>query len=453
MATVLSAQDLNDLVGSLADPGALIELGVIAACLTLAWALVRLIRGAEVPAGSIWFGKRIVDGVLFPVLALGFAFGARVMVHSSAHAAVFRLAVPMLVSLAVIRLSVRVLGVTMPSARWVRILERSISWLAWIMVVLWVTGVLPVMLDAMSDISWKVGTSTMTLRNVVEGTLTSGIVLVIALWISAGIEKKLLARGTGDTLSLRKMAAGLVRAALLFVGLLIALTAVGIDLTALSVLGGAIGVGIGFGLQKIASNYISGFVVLAERSVRIGDMVKVDGFEGHITDIRTRYTVIRALNGRESIVPNEILITQRVENASLADPRIALSCAVQVAYGTDVRALQARLQAAVAQVKRVLDQPGPGVTVAEFAADGINLSIGFWINDPENGQGNVKSDVYLTILDVLDAEGVEIPYPQRVVHALTGEAPTGEVPTGERPTGEKPTGAAPLTTADRSQPQ
>jgi small-conductance mechanosensitive channel len=417
MAAVLSADDIKDLVGSLAEPGALIDLGVIAGCLLLAWAVVRLIRGNEAPVGSIWFGKRIVDGVLFPVLALGFAFAAKLLVHSTAHAAVFRLAVPMLISLVVIRLSVRVLGVTFPTARWVRILERSISWVAWIAVVLWVTGVLPVLLDAMDDINWKVGATRMSLRNVIEGTLTSGLVMVIALWISAGIEKKLL-HGTGDTLSLRKMAAGLVRAALLFIGLLIALTAVGIDLTALSVLGGAIGVGIGFGLQKIASNYISGFVVLAERSVRIGDMVKVDSFEGRITDIRTRYTVIRALNGRESIVPNEMLITQRVENASLADPLVSITSTVQVAYGTDVRALQAKLHDVVVQVKRVLAEPKPAVTLAEFAADGITLNIGFWIGDPENGQGNVKSDVNLAVLDLFNAEGIEIPFPQRVVHGM-----------------------------------
>ena len=415
MANPLSAEDLNDLLGSLAQPGALVELAVLAGCLTLAWAIVRLVRGEHAPADSIWFGKRIVDGVLFPVLALALAFGAKLVVHATVKAAVFQLAVPMLMSLLVIRLSVRVLGVTFPDARWVRTIERSISWLAWIAVVLWVTGVLPIMMDAMDDVHWKVGTSRMSLRNVVEGSLTAGLVMVLALWISAAIEKKLL-HGTGNTLSLRKMAANIVRAALLFIGLLVALTAVGIDLTALSVLGGAIGVGVGFGLQKIAANYVSGFVILAERSLRIGDMVKVDGFEGRITDIRTRYTVIRALNGRESLVPNEMLITQRVENSSLADQKVSINSAVQVAYGTDVRALQKQLEAAVRGVPRVLGDPAPAVQLAEFAADGINLNISFWIADPENGQGNVRSDVNLAVLDLLNAQGIEIPFPQRVMH-------------------------------------
>lgn len=422
MAKVLSAQDLNELLGSLTQPGALVELAVLSGCLTLAWGIVRLVRGKDVPEGSIWFGRRIVDGVLFPVIALALAFAAQLVLKAVMAAAVFKLAVPMLMSLVVIRLSVRVLSVTFPTLRWVRTLERSISWLAWGAVVLWVTGVLPVVMDAMDDIGWKVGNAHMTLRNVVEGTLTAGFVMMLALWVSAAIEKKLL-HGTGNTLSLRKIAANLVRASLLFIGLLVALSAVGIDLTALSVLGGAIGVGVGFGLQKIAANYVSGFVVLAERSLRIGDMVKVDNFEGRISDIRTRYTVIRALNGRESIVPNEMLITQRVENSSLADPRVSISSVVQVAYGTDVRALQTSLASVMRDVPRVLSDPAPSVQLTEFAADGLNLTLAFWIADPENGQGNVRSDVNLAVLDRLNELGVEIPFPQRVLHTPAADEP------------------------------
>ena len=416
----LNANQLNELLGSLTQASALTELAVLAGCLFAAWGLVRLLRGRELPEGSIWFGKRIVDGVFFPVLALALAFGAKLVLAGAIQPAVFKVAIPILISLVVIRISVRVLGVTFPNARWVRIVERSISWLAWIAVALWVTGLLPLLMDAMDDVRWNIGTGHhISLRNVVDGTLTAGIVLVLALWISAAIEKQLL-RGTGNTLSVRKMVANIVRTLLLFVGVLFAMSAAGIDLTALSVLGGAIGVGLGFGLQKIAANYISGFVVLAERSLRIGDMVKVDGFEGRITDIRTRYTVIRALNGRESIVPNEMLITQRVENSSLADPKVLLQTHVQVAYGTDVHTLRGKLEAAVREVPRVLADPAPAVQLAEFAADGMNLNVMFWILDPENGQGNVRSDVNLAVLALLNAEGVTIPFPQRVLHAPSG---------------------------------
>ena len=417
MARPLDTHEFTDLLGALAQPGAVTELAVLAVCMGVAWGLVRLWRGATAPEGSIWFGKHLVDGVLFPVLALAFAYAARLTLSGSLKPAVFKLAIPILLSLVLIRLSVRVLGATLPRARWVRSIEKSISWLAWGGVVLWVTGVLPLIFEAMDEVSWKIGSARVSLRNVVEGTVTAGLVMVLALWVSAAIERRLL-RGTGDSLSFRKMAATIVRAALLLVGLLLALTAVGIDLTALSVLGGALGVGLGFGLQKIAANYVSGFVVLAERSLRIGDMVKVDNFEGRITDIRTRYTVIRALNGREAIVPNELLITQRVENCSLADPLVSLSCSVQVAYGTDVRALQARLEAAAASVPRVLADPAPGCQLAAFGADGMDLTLNFWIRDPENGQGEVRSEVNLAILDVLGAMGVEIPFPQRVVHSV-----------------------------------
>ncbi len=414
MTRPLDAAELNDLIAALAQPDALMEVGVLALCLALAWLLVRLLRGDPPIDAPIWFGRRIVDGVLFPLLALVLAFGAKLLLAGLVKPAVFKLAVPILLSLLVIRLTVRVLTVNYPESRWMRIVERSISWIAWLAVVLWVTGVLPLLLDAMDEVRWQLGGGTISLRNVVEGVLTTGLVMVLALWVAAFIEKRLL-HGTGSDLSIRKIAANLVRVLLLFVGLMLALSAVGIDLTAFSVLGGAIGVGLGFGLQKIAANYISGFVILAERSLRIGDMVKVDNFDGRITDIRTRYTVIRALNGREAIVPNEMLITQRVENSSLADPRVLVTTQVQVAYGTDVRALQPLIVQAVGAVERVLPDPEPTVQLHEFAADGMNIAVSFWILDPENGQGNVRSDVNLVLLALLNERGIEIPYPQRVL--------------------------------------
>jgi len=264
----------------------------------------------------------------------------------------------------------------------------------------------------------------------IEGSLTAAVVMVLSLWLSAAVEKKLV-RGTGNDLSLRKVAANLVRVVLLFLGLIFAMSAVGINLTALSVLGGAAGVGIGFGMQKIAANYVSGFVILAERSLRIGDVVKVDNFEGRISDIRTRYTVIRASNGREAIVPNEMLITQRVENASLAtaESQVLISVVVQVAYGTEVRALQPKLEAALAGNPRVLTKPAPVVQLTNFVPNGMELTIKYWLTDPNNEQDRVKSEVNLAILDALNTEKVEFPGPQRVLlqglRGLPGDDRTG----------------------------
>jgi small-conductance mechanosensitive channel len=204
----------------------------------------------------------------------------------------------------------------------------------------------------------------------------------------------------------------------MFVGLMLALSSVGIDLTALSVLGGAIGVGIGFGLQKLAANYVSGFVILTERSMRIGDNVRVDNFEGRITDINARFTVIRSLQGREAIVPNEMLITQRVENLSLADPKVWQSTVVNVSYESDVELVSHLLvQAALAQ-PRVMQDPAPSAALSAFGADGLEFTLGYWIADPENGQMNLKSLINKSILESFRTHGIQIPYPQRVVHQL-----------------------------------
>lgn len=418
----LTFDELQTLLASLLQPAALTELALVLACLGLAWLIVWRLRGRQPQPPSVLFGRQLFDGVLFPLLALALAWGARrALPLLGVPVAVFKVVIPVLISLAVIRLTVRVLSAALPSSGWVKLIERTVSWLAWGGSILWITGLLPVLMAELDDIKWKIGASQISLRALIEGSLSAVLVMVLALWLSSVIEARLLRNVTTD-LSLRKIGVNLTRSLLIFVGLLLALTAAGIDLTALGVLGGAIGVGIGLGLQKLAANYVSGFVILAERSLRIGDMVMVDGFEGRISDIKTRYTVIRALNGRESVVPNEMLITQRVENSSLADPRVSVVTTVQVAYGTDVQTLMPRMVEEIMKVPRVLHDPAPGVLLREFAADGLTLQIGFWIEDPHNGQLGVRSEVNLAILRLFDSLGIEIPFPQRVVHQASNSA-------------------------------
>jgi small-conductance mechanosensitive channel len=418
--------DLAELLDGLTHIGALKELGVLALCLALAWLIAWQLRRMLDVDGSVLFGRSVVDGVAFPLLALMFVLLAREALRGLLRPTLFNLAIPILISLAAIRLTARVLRAALPESRWVAAVERTVSWVAWIAVVLWITGVLPPILEELDGVHWNIGGARVSLRNLVEGGITAGVVMMLTLWLSSALEKKLI-RGSGGNLSTRKMVANLIRVVLLAVGLLLALSAVGIDLTALSVLGGAIGVGVGFGLQKIAANYVSGFVILAERSLRIGDIVKVDTFEGRITDIRTRYTVIQALNGREALVPNELLITQRVENATLSDRAALISSPLQVAYGTDVAALLPSLEAVIGSVHRVLSNPAPSVQLAGFGADGLDLMLNFWIGDPENGQGNVRSAVNLSVLQALNEAGVEIPFPQRVLRHVDTPMASGAV--------------------------
>jgi small-conductance mechanosensitive channel len=410
--------DFEAWIDAFAQPTVLVELLVLAVVFAIAWGLVAMLRLRldRQRERLIWFGRRNVDGVLFPLVLLCLGYAVREVLEFYVPIAVFRLVIPVLVSLATIRLGVKVLQVAFAEATWVRALEQTISWFAWFAMVLWVSGLLPVILNELDQITWHVGDSTLSVRTLIEGLLTAGLVLIIALWISAAIESRLLRSATGGELSLRKAVSNATRVFLILVGLMLALSAVGIDLTALSVLGGAIGVGIGLGLQKLAANYVSGFVILAERSMRIGDIVKVDNFEGVITQINARYTVVRSPGGRESIVPNEMLITNRIENLSLVDSEVFQSTVVSVSYESDVDLVTSLLLEAAKSQARVLQEPPPGVYLSAFGADGLEFTVGFWVNDPQVGQLGLRSAINLAILVAFKQHGIEIPYPQRVVH-------------------------------------
>lgn len=418
-----AAVDFDTLARALQSPQALMECWVVALCVALAYLVAAQFKPRRNDLGEhgIWVASRPVQGALFPVLALGFVLVARWALKSWwgggtgwGALVIFRLAVPVLVSFVIVRMGARVLRAALPQSAVARALERTLSWVVVLGFALWITGLWQELMEDLEHISWHFGGADVTLRAMLNGAISAVMVMMTVLWLSSALEARLLStagEAKGDSLSVRKMAANGLRALLLFVGVLLALSAAGIPLGALGVMGGAVGVGIGLGLQRLAANYVSGFVILAERSLRIGDIVKVDNFEGRVTDIQTRYTVIRAYNGREAIVPNETLLTTRIENASLADPTLALTSTFQVAYGTDVHTLMPALVRAVEQVPRVLKQPGPAVQLSNFTTDGLELTVVFWIDDPQRGQGNVRSDVNLKVLQALVDAGVKIPSP------------------------------------------
>ncbi len=385
-------------------------LGCLGLALAICW-----VAGRRRDDESVWLGRYLVDGVLFPVLALVFTYAAYKGSGHHGTDSLLALAVPILISLAAIRLFARVLRTVYPQSPTAKIVERFLWWMAWLTAVGWTTGIAPSVLHELDQITLHLGKNTVSLKTLIDSLVSCGVVLVLVLWLSKAIERKLLRSAVQD-LSMRKVLVNVIRAVMLVLGIVVALSLVGVDLTALSVLGGALGVGLGLGLQKLAANYVSGFVILLERSLRIGDNVTVDGFSGVVVDIKTRYTLVRSNDGRESVVPNDLLVTQRVENLSLADPKVLLMTHVTVGYNSDVTLVVKLLEGAAGQCARVLQDPAPGALLVNLGDNGLEFNLTYWIADPQNGQLNVTSEVNIAVLAALRANAVDIPLPQRVVH-------------------------------------
>ncbi len=407
--------ELQELWLDLQSPAIALELLGLVVCLALAWSLCWGLGRHVKVSGSILFGHRLLDGVLFPALALVLTYGLKLLLMKLQHVAVLKVVLPVLVSLVLIRLIARVLAAAFPRSREARVLEQVVSWLAWGLTVLWITGLWNPLMAELDGLQFMLGKTRISVTHVFDVVLTSGLVLVLALWLSATIEQRVLTRAFDD-LSMRKVAGNALRVLLLVIGTLFALSSLGFDLTALSVIGGALGVGIGFGLQKLAANYVSGFVILLERSLRIGDFVRVDGFEGRVTDIKTRYTLVRAGNGSESVVPNELLLTQRVENLSLESRHLLQTCTFWVGLESDVERVQALLIQAALSAEWVLSTPAPLALLGEVAPQGLRFNLNFWMEDPANGQSLTRSRVNIAALSALRAAGVILVHsPQEVV--------------------------------------
>jgi small-conductance mechanosensitive channel len=218
-----------------------------------------------------------------------------------------RLALTLLAAMAAIRLLVYVLRRSFPRSNWIGSFERVIALVIWVVVALHLTGLLTDLVDALEAIAIPIGRQRLTLWDLLDGTVSVVLTLLAALWVGSVIEARLMV-AKGLTANSRVVLSRVLKAVLALISVLVALSLVGIDLTVLSVFGGALGVGLGLGLQRIASNHVSGFIILLDRSLTIGDMITVDKFYGAVSQINTRYTAIKALDGTETIVPNEMLV-------------------------------------------------------------------------------------------------------------------------------------------------
>jgi small-conductance mechanosensitive channel len=409
---------LQDFWGDLQRPDILWQMGALAICLLAAILVSRLVRQRQPAEGATWrlVGQGGLRRVAFPLTALVLVLVARALLRQWQHVNVLTIAVPLLASLAVIRVVFFVLRHSFKGA-WLISFEKLFGLLVWSIVALHLTGLLPEMIDALEGVAFSVGKQQLNLWQILQGIGAVLATLLLALWIGGAFEARLMA-AEGLDANLRVVFSRLARATLMVLAVLLALPMVGIDLTTLSVFGGALGIGLGFGLQKIAANYISGFIILLDRSIRIGDLIAVGADRGQVTKITTRYTVLKGLTGVEAIVPNEVLVGSVVLNESYTDTRVRVSLPVQVAYGADLeRAMAILVEAARAQ-PRVLAEPPAKAFVTAFADSGINLELGCWIADPLEGLQQLRSDINLHIWREFKAAGIEIPFPQREVRLL-----------------------------------
>jgi small-conductance mechanosensitive channel len=408
---------INDLLADVRDPGFIWQVAALLACIGSALLIARWWRSRhEEGAGRLSdAGARLA----FPLTGMLLTGVALSTLGSFIHLNLLKLAMPLLGSLALVRGVVFVLRQAFPRATWLTAWERIIAATVWGWLALYITDLAPFVIDAMESVQFHVGKQQIDLWTVLRGIATIFLTVVFALWIAGVIEAKLMRIQTLDA-NLRIVGVRVAKAVLTVVAILTSLALVGIDMTALSVFTGALGVGLGFGLQKIASNYVSGFIILLDRSIRIGNIVQVGSDSGEVTQITTRYTVLKHPGGSEFIVPNETLIGTTVQNQTYSNSRIRLATSVGVAYGSDLDQA-CRLMAETAQAHpRVLADPAPKVFLTQFADSAINLELGFWIDDPEEGKGNIVSDVNFAIWRAFKENGIAIPFPQREVRLLNG---------------------------------
>jgi small-conductance mechanosensitive channel len=412
---------LADLWADLQQPDLIWQIGVLAICLSIAWLFSYFVRSRQAQsepsatrAGQL--GQRGFKRVAFPLSALLLVLVARPLLAQWHHVNLLSLAVPLLSSLALIRSVFFIFRLSF-SGPWLESFERTFAAFAWGVVALHITGLLPDLIALLESVSFTVGKQRLDLWMILQGIATVLATLLLALWVGGTVEGRLMTAPGLDS-NLRIVFARLAKALLILLAVLIALPVVGLDLTTLSVFGGALGVGLGFGLQKIAANYVSGFIILLDRSIRIGDLISVGTDRGQVTRITTRYTVIKGMTGVEAIVPNEVLVGSVVQNESFTDTRVRLALPVQVAYGTDLEKAMALMVEAAAGQERVLVDPPPKAFVMAFADSGINLELGFWVGDPEEGTQQLRSDINLAIWRAFQVAGIEIPFPQREVRIV-----------------------------------
>ncbi|NTZ10830.1 mechanosensitive ion channel family protein [Burkholderia metallica] len=405
----LLSHRLASVIRDFHQPVMIWQAAILVGALCFAWVAARFVHGRidarrRAAGRAPGAGAQSLKRALFPLFGSVFVGGAELAFDPFMSTSLLSLALVPLFGIGLIYVlfffARRVFARDGHTHAWLSIVEKIVSTVVWAAMVMTVLGIQRDVLGWLDSVQFRVATAHLTLLSVISGALWVCVTLMVAMWLGSVLEDRLSRASTLDA------------------NLKVVLSLVGIDVTVLGVFGGAVGVGLGFGLQKIASNYVSGFIILLDRSLRLGDAISVGGLQGVVTQIRTRYTVVRGLDGNETLIPNEKLITDVVQNQSSYLTRGYAKVAVQVAYTSDVEQALALLADAAKDVPRVLAEPAPTPYLVSFGADGIDLELGFWIEDSAKGTSGVRSSVNRNIWRLFSEHGISIPFPQREVRVV-----------------------------------
>jgi small-conductance mechanosensitive channel len=401
-----AARFIEGLTGAATGTQIALQAAVVLVGWGIAWLAARAVV-RRVPDNPRWqFGAGGFDRVLFPLFALAFVWIGRLVLAPRQNVALLDIVQALAIAWVLIRLAVYVLGHVLPPGAFLRSVIRGVAWVAWIAVALHLIGLLTPTLEGLDAAAITVGKNDqrVSLLLVLQALGALALTLTVAMWISRITESRVLASESME-MSMRMVVTKIVRVAAFFLAILVALPMVGIDVTALSVFGGALGVGLGFGLQKIASNYVSGFIVLLDRSLRIGDIVTVDNRRGQVQEIATRFTVLKGSDGVESIIPNELLITQSVNHHTYSSPNISVVVPLRITYESDVDRAIELLREAV-RSHPVLADPAPTARVKALGDQGVELELAVWLPESVGGDGEMRSELLREVIRRFRAEGI-----------------------------------------------
>lgn len=355
--------------------------------------------------------KRFLHPVLTAAISILLIYTAQLLLQPLMATYLLNIAASLLTAWLFIRLAVGMLAN--------RELARMIAAGAWTLAALNIMGLLDPLMTVLDEAQLPLGEVEISVLDILTGIISFGFLMWLAFALSAVLEKRLQS-ADGVPPSIKALMTKFGKILLVSVAFLISLNATGIDLTALAVFGGALGVGIGFGLQKVVGNFISGIILLVDRSIKPGDVIETGGTYGTINRLAARYTSVITRDGTEFLIPNEDMITQPVTNWSHTHRLVRRKIPVQVSYESDVKKAMDLMVQAASEQTRTLKVPEPRTLMKGFGESGVDLELRMWIDDPQNGVSNIASEVMVRIWDLFHENDIEFPYPTRVVHVKNG---------------------------------